>query len=72
MSFTELEVVLMFALAVVVYFNQKLSARLLMHREAHAVILTTIAAVADNKASFYRKADGVIGIKPTHSQETSQ
>lgn len=69
MTFTDLEVILMIALAVVVYFNNRLSAKLLIHREAHAVILTAVGAVADNKAQFYRNKDGSVGCRTTNSQE---
>lgn len=76
MSFTELELILMGALAVVVYFNQKMSKRLDIHREAHALIMHTIGVVADNKAAFYRNRDGSIGCKSINSlenpHETSQ
>lgn len=71
MTFSDLEVVLMVALAVVVYFNNRLSKRLDIHREAHAVILHTIGVVADNKARFYRNKDGSIGCKSTNSPEKS-
>ena len=59
----------MIALAVVVYFNNRLSAKLLTHREAYAVILTAAAAVADNKAEFYRNKDGSVGCRTTNSTE---
>lgn len=69
MIFTELEIVLGLALAVVVYFNNRLTKKLEIHREAHVVILHTIGAVADKKASFVRHKDGSIGVQTTNSLE---
>lgn len=69
MSFTELELILMGAFVVVVVINNRLTKRLDIHREAHAIILHTINAVADKKVAFHREADGSISIKPTNSQE---
>lgn len=69
MIFTELELILMGALIVVVYFNQKMSKRLDIHREAHVLILHAIGVVADKKATFYRNRDGSIGCKSTNSTE---
>lgn len=69
MTFTELELVLLFGLAILLIINHRLSRRLDTHRKAHVIILHTLGEAADKKVTFYRHTDGSIGVKPIHSLE---
>ncbi len=69
MTFTDLELVLLGAVGAMLFINHKLSKKLDIHREAHAVILHVIKEVADKKARLIRRKDGDIGVEQVNQTE---
>ena len=71
MTSTELELVLLCALIILLAFHYSQRKLIEPHREAYYWIMKALNDAADKRVSIYRKADGVIGLKPTNSTENS-